>query len=53
MPDPYKETRRNKVIVVLTVVIFLLTVSWGIALAFPKRPVSPITISYKGIQLWP
>lgn len=53
MPDPYKETRKNKAIIVLVVVIFLFTVSWGVTFALPERPISPIKISYKGTQLWP
>ncbi|MBP9711068.1 MAG: hypothetical protein KBD50_02315 [Candidatus Pacebacteria bacterium] len=53
MPPAYFETRINKIIITVAVVVFLIIVKWGVGLAFPKPPAPPVTIEYFGEQLWP
>jgi len=53
VPTAYYETRENKIIITAAVVVFLFVVKWGVGLAFPEPPPSPMGIEYQGEHLWP
>lgn len=48
-----QESRENRIIIALAVVIFLVVVWVGISAAFPEKPPHPVSIYYDGVQLFP
>ncbi len=49
----YEESRENKIIIALAVVVFLFVVKWGADSAMPDSPAFPVQISLFGEHLWP
>lgn len=48
-----EESRENRIIIALAMMIFVVVVWVGISAAFPQPPQSPVTIFYDGVQLFP